>query len=39
MRQAGRVESWIAELSIVSHEAIKKVGKQAPDSEISTAGV
>ena len=35
MRQAGRVESWIAELSIVSHEAIKKVGKQVPDSEIS----
>ena len=35
VRQAGRVESWIAELSIVSHEAIKKVGKQVPDSEIS----
>ena len=35
MRQTGRVESWIAELSIVSHEAIKRVGKQVPDSEIS----
>ncbi len=35
LRQAGRVESWIAELSIVSHEPIKKVGEQVPDSEIS----
>ena len=35
VRQAGRVESWIAELSIVSHETIKKVGEQVPDSEIS----
>jgi len=35
LRQAGRVESWIAELSIVSHETIKKVGEQLPDSEIS----
>ncbi len=33
--QAGRVESWIAELSIVSHETIKKVGEQVSDSEIS----
>jgi hypothetical protein len=30
------VESWIAELSIVSHETtIKKVGEQVPTSEIS----
>jgi hypothetical protein len=29
------VESWIAELSIVSHETIKKVGEQVSDSEIS----
>jgi hypothetical protein len=29
------VESWIAELSIVSHETIKKVGEQVPDLEIS----
>jgi hypothetical protein len=36
VRQAGRVESWIAELSIVSHETtIKKVGEQVPNSEIS----
>jgi hypothetical protein len=35
VRQAGRVESWIAELSIVSHETIKKVGEQVSDSEIS----
>ncbi len=34
-RQAGRVENWIAELSIVSHETIKKVGEQVSDSEIS----
>lgn len=33
--QAGRVESWIAERSIVSHETIKKVGEQVSDSEIS----
>lgn len=33
--QAGRMESWIAELSIVSHETIKKVGEQVSDSEIS----
>ncbi len=36
VRQAGRVESWIAELSIVSHETtVKKVGEQVPNSEIS----
>jgi hypothetical protein len=36
VRQAGRVESWIAELSIVSHETtIKKVGEQVSKSEIS----
>jgi hypothetical protein len=36
VRQAGRAESWIAELGIVSHETtIKKVGKQLSDSEIS----
>jgi hypothetical protein len=29
------VESWIAEHSIVSHETIKKVGEQVPDSEFS----
>ena len=33
--QAGRVESWIAEHSIVSHETIKKVGEQVPNSEFS----
>jgi hypothetical protein len=36
VRRAGRAESWIAELSIVSHETtIKKVGELASDSEIS----
>ena len=35
VRQAGRVESWIAELSFVSHETIKKVGEKVPNSEIS----
>jgi hypothetical protein len=35
VRQAGRAESWIAELSIVSRETIKKVGEQVSDSEIS----
>src|SRR5687768_14089633 len=36
VRQAGRAESWIAELSIVSHETtIMKVGGQVFDSEIS----
>ena len=36
VRQAGRAESWIAELSIVSHETtIKKVGEQLSNSEIS----
>ena len=36
VRQAGRAESSIAELSIVAHETmIKKVGEQGPDSEIS----
>ena len=36
VRQAGRAESWIADLSIVSHETtIKKVGKQVSNSEIS----
>jgi hypothetical protein len=36
VRQAGRAESWIAELSIVSHETtIKKVGEQVSNSEIS----
>ena len=36
VRQAGRVESWIAELGIVSHETtIKKVGKQVSNSENS----
>ena len=36
VRQAGRAESSIAELSIVAHETmIEKVGEQGPDSEIS----
>ena len=36
VRQAGRVESWIAELGIVSHDStLKKVGKQVPNSENS----
>jgi hypothetical protein len=36
VRQAGRGESWIGELGIVSHETtIKKVGEQLSDSEIS----
>jgi hypothetical protein len=36
VRQAGRAESWIAELSIVAHErTIKKVGEQVSNSEIS----
>jgi hypothetical protein len=36
VRQAGRAESWIAELSIVSHETtLKKVGELASDSKIS----
>jgi hypothetical protein len=36
VRQAGRAESWIAELGIVSHETmIEKVDEQGPDSEIS----
>ena len=35
LRQGGRVESWIADLSIVSHETIKKVGERVPDSENS----
>jgi hypothetical protein len=36
VRQAGRAESWIAELSIVSHETtIKQVGEQVSNSEIS----
>jgi hypothetical protein len=36
VRQGGRAESWIAELSIVSHETtIKKVGEQVSKSEIS----
>jgi hypothetical protein len=36
MRQAGRVESSMAELSIVSHEmTIKKVGEQLSNAEIS----
>jgi hypothetical protein len=35
VRQAGRAESWIAELGIVSHETtVKKVGEQVPNSEI-----
>ena len=38
VRQAGRAESWIAELSIVSHETtLKKLGEQVPKSEISRA--
>jgi hypothetical protein len=33
--QAGRAESWIAELGIISHDStLKKVGKQVPNSEI-----
>jgi hypothetical protein len=36
VRQAGRAQSWIAALGIVSHErTIKKVGEQVSDSEIS----
>src|SRR5215210_376762 len=35
LRQGGRVESWVVDLSIVSHETIKKVGERVPDSEIS----
>jgi hypothetical protein len=36
VRQGGRAESWIAELSIVPHETtIKKVGEQVSKSEIS----
>jgi hypothetical protein len=36
VRQAGRTESWIAELSTVSRETmIKKVGEHVSDSEIS----
>src|SRR5687768_364686 len=36
VRQAGRAESWIAKLSIVSHETkLKKVGEQMSDSENS----
>jgi hypothetical protein len=36
VRQAGRAESWIAELNIVSHgTTIKKVGEQVSNSEIS----
>jgi hypothetical protein len=35
-RQAGRAESWIAELGIVSHGTrIKKVDEQVSNSEIS----
>jgi hypothetical protein len=35
-RQAGRAESSIAELGIVSHETmIEKVDEQGPDSELS----
>jgi hypothetical protein len=35
-RQAGRAESWIADLGIFSHETtIKKVGEQVSNSEIS----
>ncbi len=30
-----QAESWIAEDGIVSHETIKKVGEQVPNSEIS----
>ena len=36
VRQAGRAESWIAELSTVSRETmIKKVGEHVSNSEIS----
>jgi hypothetical protein len=36
VRQAGRAESWIAELGIVSHKTtVKKVGEQLSNSEIS----
>jgi hypothetical protein len=36
VRQAGGAESWIAALSIVSHErTIKKVGEQVSNTEIS----
>jgi hypothetical protein len=36
VRQAGRPESWIAELGIVSHgTTIKQVGEQLSDAEIS----
>ena len=36
VRQAGKAESWIAELSIVAHErTIKKVGEQVSNAEIS----
>jgi hypothetical protein len=36
VRQAGRAESWIADLGIFSHERrIKKVGEQMSDSENS----
>jgi hypothetical protein len=36
VHQAGRAESWIAELGIVAHErTIKKVGEQVSNSEIS----
>jgi hypothetical protein len=37
VRQAGGAESSIAEISIVSYEmALKKVGEQGPDSELSS---
>jgi hypothetical protein len=36
VRQAGRAESWIAELGIVAHERmIKRLGERVSDSEIS----
>jgi hypothetical protein len=36
VRQAGRAEGWMAELSIVSHErTIKKVGEHVSNAEIS----
>jgi hypothetical protein len=36
VHQAGRAESWIAELGIVSHKTtIKKGGEQLSNSEIS----
>jgi hypothetical protein len=36
VHQAGRAESWIAELGIVSHKTtIKKGGEQVSNSEIS----